>query len=32
MDFVFSSASSLNFLAFYMYVPYKVVPYKKKNI
>ena len=28
-DFVFSIISSLNISAFYMWVPYKVVPYKK---
>ena len=28
-DFVFRITSSLTFLAFYMQVPYKVVPYKK---
>ena len=28
-DFVFSSTSPLDFLASYVYFPYKVVPYKK---
>ena len=29
MDFVASSPSSLNLLAFYIQVPYKLIPYHK---
>ena len=29
-EFSFSSINSLNILAFYMPVPYKVVPYKRR--